>query len=88
MNAAPDTDDCGCPEIDAWLRRRAEANLTTGRRIAAEVIAAVKAGVNDCVDWPESYQRVDTYADCGDPDSEVIMEIVNAELTAAGIDCN
>jgi len=67
--------------IAKWINDCEQHNQQRGKRLAAEILAAVLAGE----DLPEEWYIVDTYADVGDPDSERVAEIVRDELSTTPV---
>lgn len=67
--------------IAKWINDCEQHNQQRGKRLAAEILAAVLAGD----DLPEEWYIVDTYADVGDPDSERVAEIVRDELSTTPV---
>ena len=67
--------------IAKWINDCEQHNQQRGKRLAAQILAAVLAGD----DLPEEWYIVDTYADVGDPDSERVAEIVRDELSTTPV---
>ena len=67
--------------IAQWINDCEQHNQQRGKRLAAEILAAVLAGE----DLPEEWYIVETYAGIGDPDSLRVEEIVRDELSTTPV---
>jgi len=67
--------------IAEWINGRTSYCHRVAARLAGEIIAAIAAGE----ELPDEWWQTDTYADIGEPESEVIAGLVREELEGTGI---
>lgn len=68
-------------EVTAWLKKRGALARQTADRLVAEIVSAVADGR----DLPDEWYQLDTYADCGEPNSAYVCELVRGDLCTTGI---